>query len=141
MMNLSFLAQHAILFPKLFYCCYRQHHNHANHSELSDGEVYKLPQDEIQTPKKVANYDYKTMLQLLQQQVQLANQRRSCVYVAMSMNLMILQIAKVRRNRRKTLHKFVQDVHTAEETPAYVPGKVLYIRERKPRRRIRRRYV
>ena len=42
---------------------------------------------------------------------------------------------------KSTLHNFVKHMHMVEKTPAFVPGKVLYIREQKPGKRIRRRYV
>ena len=55
------------------------------------------------------------------------------------MLMLTLQFAEIWMNK-STLHKFVKHMHTAEKTPAFVPGKVLYIRERKPGRRIHRRY-
>ena len=54
---------------------------------------------------------------------------------------LILQYAKMwlKKSKESSLHKFVEKMYTVEQAPAFVPGKVLYIRE--TGRRIHRRCV
>ena len=45
----------------------------------------------------------------------------------------------LKKTKESSLHKFVEKMYTVEQAPAFVPGKVLYIRE--TGKRIRRRCV